>query len=97
MTNPAKEQKRNAQIEAARRCLFTNIFLMTFFIVEFLILILLVEKGNRQYYLSVLTTPVKAALPICTTIGNFGTVQFVIAEYYKYFQILLSQIRFLRN
>ena len=63
-------------------------FLIAMFIIS-QILFQMTNKDTRSYYAAIILTVLKGALPIFSTIGNFGTVQFVIMEYYKYFQQFL--------
>ena len=87
-----QEQKCEAQIDAATRSLFTNLFLFAVFIISN-ILFLWVKKDNRPYSIAMMFTPLKGALPIFSTIGNFGTVKFVIIEYYTYFKQVFAKAR----
>ena len=89
-TSSAQEQKFEAQIEAATRSIHTNMFLIAMFIIS-QILIQLFKKETRSYYVAIIEVTLKGVLPILSTICNFGTIQSVIMEYYKYFlQILPS-------
>ena len=89
-TSSAQEQKFEAQIEAATRSIHTNMFLIAMFIIN-PILIIWFKKETRAFYAAIIFTTLKGVLPIFSTICNFGTIQSVIMEYYKYFlQILPS-------
>ena len=89
-TSSAQEQKFEAQIEAATRSIHTNMFLIAMFIIS-QILIIWFKKETRAFYAAIIFTTLKGVLPIFSTICNFGTIQSVIMEYYKYFlQILPS-------
>jgi hypothetical protein len=74
-----------AQILAAKRTLTTNAVLSTIFLVVFA-LMMICSTSNRRYYSVVVLTILKGALPIFTTIANFGTVQFVITQYWHYIE-----------
>jgi hypothetical protein len=58
---------------------------MSVFVIS-VVLVLLEKKDKRPFTAAFILTPLKGALPICSTIGNFGTIQFVVMEYYKYFK-----------
>ena len=85
LRNAEKEAKRLAQILSAKRSLVTNLSCCSIFVVGHLIIILL-PKGARSYFSVIVFTLVKGAMPILTTIANFGTMQFVISQYFDYFQ-----------
>jgi hypothetical protein len=40
----------------------------------------------RGYYSAIIFNIMKALLPTFTTIANFGTIQFVILQYWEYFK-----------
>jgi hypothetical protein len=81
--NAEKEEKRTAQILSAKRSLTTNLSCVSIFIVGHIIIVLL-PKSIRSYFSVIVFTFVKGAMPILTTIANFGTVQFIIAQYCNY-------------
>jgi hypothetical protein len=68
-----QEQKCEAQIQAASRSLITNVLLIAVFIISNIVF-LLANKNKWPFYFAIITTPLKGALPIFSTIGNFGTV-----------------------
>jgi hypothetical protein len=74
-----------AQILAAKRTLTTNAVLSTIFLVVFAVM-MVCSTSNRRYYSVVVLTILKGALPIFTTIANFGTIQFVIMQYWHYIE-----------
>ena len=74
------QEKCNAQILSAKRSLITNVCLIFFFMASHCIVVLLPEK-ERIYFCVIVFAIAKGAMPICTTIANFGTVQFVISQY----------------
>ena len=78
--NRENQEKCNAQILCAKRSLITNVCLIFFFMVSHCIVVLLPEK-ERFYFTVIVFAIAKGAMPICTTIANFGTVQFVISQY----------------
>jgi hypothetical protein len=85
-----------AQILAAKRTLTTNAVLSTIFLAVFALMMICLTS-NRRYYSVVVLTILKGALPIFTTIANFGTIQFVIMQYWHYIEssqiiILIKQL-----
>ena len=86
------DENSRAQILAAKRTLMTNAILSSIFLVVFG-LMMICSTSNRRYYSVVVLTMLKGALPIFTTIANFGTVQYVIKQYWHYLkssQIFIS-------
>ncbi len=69
------------------RSLITNLSCLSIFVVGHIIIVLL-PKSISSFFSVIVFTLVKGALPILTTIANFGTIQFVISQYYDYFQSL---------
>jgi len=79
-----QEQKKcQAQILAAQRSLQTNLVLGGLFCITFCI-VLLVSKSLRVYLTVILFSVMKAAMPLLTTLVNFGTVQSVAGQYWNY-------------
>ena len=78
--NRENEEKCNAQISSAKRSLITNVCLITFFMVSHVI-VLLLPQTERIYFTVIVFAIAKGAMPICTTIANFGTVQYVVSQY----------------
>ncbi len=79
-----QEQKKcQAQILAAQRSLQTNLVLGGLFCITFCI-VLFVSKGLRVYLTVILFSVMKAAMPLLTTLVNFGTVQSVAGQYWNY-------------
>ena len=83
------EEKQKAQILCAKRSLMTNLLCCLLFIVGHIMVVLL-PTDVRIYISVIIFTTVKGAMPILTTISNFGTVQSVIFQYGQYFQNLFS-------
>ena len=79
-----EEEKTMLQILAAERTLKTNGILGIFFAVLFYI-ILTASKEARVYLQVIISAIIKAALPLLTTIANFGTIQHVVKKYWNYF------------
>jgi hypothetical protein len=46
-----------------------------------------VSKQTRVYLYVIIFSTFKAALPLLTTIANFGTVQFVARHYWSYIKL----------
>ena len=84
-SNKNKEtEKHLAQMVAAKRSIVTNIVLGFLFI--FLLgVIMLVPSTWRPYCFAVIFSFIKVAMPVLTTISNFGTVQFVLLQYWNSF------------
>jgi len=78
------EEKLKAQILCAKRSLITNLFCCLLFIVGHAVVVFLPTDVRIQISVIIFTT-VKGAMPILTTISNFGTVQSVIFQYWEYF------------
>ena len=71
------------QVVAALRSMVTNLVLTLIFILVFGIM-MLCSTSNRRYYSVIVLNCLKGALPIFTTIANFGTVRFVVLQYWQY-------------
>ena len=80
-----QEEKIMLQIAAAERSLKTNGFIVISFAIVFCI-IMAVSKETRVYFHSIAFALIKSALPLLTTIANFGTIQHVARQYWNYFQ-----------
>ena len=79
-----QEQKKcQAQILAAERSLNTNLVLGLLFCITFTVF-LFVSKNLRVYLTVIVFSVMKAALPLLTTLANFGTVQSVASQYWNY-------------
>jgi hypothetical protein len=77
-------EKHHAQISAAKRSIVTNVVLGSLFI--FLLgVIMLVPPTWRPYCFAIIFSFIKVAMPVLTTISNFGTVQFVLSQYWNSF------------
>ena len=79
-----QEQKKcQAQILAAERSLHTNLVLGVLFFITFCTL-MFVSKSLRVYLTVIIFSVMKAAMPLMTTLANFGTVQSVACQYWDY-------------
>jgi len=83
--NLEAEKKNEALIEAAKRCLQTNAILGLLFLLA-LISIMIFSRERRSYFSALIFTFMKGSVPVFTTIANFGTVQFVISQYWEYYR-----------
>jgi len=79
------EEKLKAQILCAKRSLITNLFCCLLFVFGHAMVVLL-PTDVRIYISVIIFTTVKGAMPILTTIANFGTVQSVVSQYWEYFR-----------
>ena len=80
-----ENDKIQAQFRAAKRSMITNLILTAIFIL-LMSLVLLIPVSVRQVCMEVMLSFTKVAMPIMTTIANFGTVQFVVRQYWKSWQ-----------
>jgi hypothetical protein len=81
----ASEEKTEAQILAAKRSLITNLVLIG----QSLLIDMTMPFIAKEYlglFIVFCFTILKGALPILTTIANFGTVANVITQYWTYLQ-----------
>jgi hypothetical protein len=77
------DENTEAQILAAKRSLITNLVLIG----QSLLIALaipIIEKEYLPFYAVFTCTILKGALPICTTIVNYGTVANMISKYWEY-------------
>ena len=81
--NLEAEKKNQAQIQAAKRCLQTNAVLGLLFLLA-LVSIMMYSRERRAFFSCLVFTIMKSSLPVFTTIANYGTVQFVIFQYWQY-------------
>ncbi len=79
------EEKIQAQISAAERSLKTNFVVAGLFFSLFGLLIVM-PKTAKAYFTIIYFSLLKTALPVLTAIANFGTVQSVVTQYWKYFK-----------
>jgi hypothetical protein len=77
--------KNEAQISAAKRSNKTNLILGILFFAMFTI-VTLTPKQIRPYFASFIFSVMKTSMPVFTTIANFGTIQFVLTQYWNYFK-----------
>ncbi len=76
-----EDNLKSQQISSAKRSLQTNLALITLFIS---VLVFLYFIPNRQFLSVLIFSMLKGALPIFTTVANFGTIRLVIRQYYEY-------------
>jgi hypothetical protein len=76
-----EDNLKSQQISSAKRSLQTNLALITLFI---FVLVFLYFIPNRQFLSVLIFSMLKGALPIFTTVANFGTIRSVIRQYYEY-------------
>ena len=69
----------------------TNFILSLVFILVFGTMMIF-SSVNRRYYAMIFLNILKGALPIGTAIANFGTVQFVVVQYWQYIQHAFKSI-----
>jgi hypothetical protein len=74
-------EKIEAQISAAKRSMITNLILGGIFCI-FAALLVFLPDHLRPFGCEILLSFFKAAMPIFTTIANFGTVRFVLSQYW---------------
>ena len=79
------KEKCEAQILAAKRSLITNMVLTALCVLTNSAFVFLSPDFIPYFTVLVLST-LKGALPISTTVANFGTVVNVISMYLKYFE-----------
>ena len=82
-TGADSEEKTEAQILAAKRSLITNLVLIG----QSLLIDMampLISKEYFSFFIVFCFTILKGALPILTTIANFGTVANFISQYWTY-------------
>jgi ABC-type multidrug transport system permease subunit len=72
---------KSQQISSAKHSLQTNLALITLF---FFVLVFLYFIPNQQFLSVLIFSMLKGALPIFTTVANFGTIRSVIRQYYEY-------------
>ena len=78
-------EKIQAQIAAAKRSMITNLILGGIFCF-FGALAMFIPSHLRPFFASTIFSFFKATMPIFTTIANFGTVQFVLSQYWHSYQ-----------
>ena len=76
------------QLLAAKRSLKTNLLLIFAFVFVYGIAILL---PRREIFCLIVLSVMKGAMPIFTTIANFGTIQSVVLQYRDFFKLKLGQ------
>jgi hypothetical protein len=83
--NQEAQRRRQAQIQAAKRSLQTNAILGLLFILA-MISIMMFSRERRAFFSCLFFSIMKSSLPAFTTIANYGTVKFVISQYWQYFE-----------
>jgi hypothetical protein len=81
--NLEAEKRNQAQIQAAKRGLQTNAVLGLLFLLA-LVSIMMYSQERRAFFSCFIFTIMKSSLPAFTTIANYGTVQFVMSQYWQY-------------
>jgi hypothetical protein len=76
-----KDNLVSRQLISAKKSLETNLLILVVFFFLFAILIML---PNREFFSVLAFTVLKGAMPLLTTIVNFGTVQSVMRQYCEY-------------
>ena len=92
MFEQKEAERKEAQILAAERSMKTNFVIGGWFCLFLFIQIVLVPKAFRDQVAVLVGSATRAALPILTAIANFGTVQFVVLEYWRGFQRAILNI-----
>ena len=77
-----ENDKIQAQFMAAKCSMMTNLILIAIFIL-LMSLTLLIPVSVRLVCMEIMFSFTKVAMPIMTTIANFGTVKFVVRQYWK--------------
>ncbi len=77
------EERRQAEIRAAKRSIETNLVVGLVFFLVYGIFILM-SSEIRQSFGIIAFSMLKGLLPIFTTVANFGTVHSVMLQYWKY-------------
>ena len=76
-------EKNKAQIVAAERSMSTNLVVGGWFCLFLVIQIVIVPKSLREHVGLIVCSAMRGVLPIFTTIANFGTVRFVVSQYWN--------------
>ena len=77
------ETRLEAEILAAKRSLKTNAFFILF-LIGMMFSLILVNRSLRPSLANLLSTSVKAILPLFTAVANFGTVYNVLVKYIQF-------------
>ena len=88
-TKVCQEALQAKQLSSAKRSLETNFFLLLAFMSVFVTLIILPKK---EVFSLIAFSTMKGAMPILTTIVNFGTIRSVMAQYKEGLKHTLSDI-----
>jgi hypothetical protein len=88
MFEMAEKERTEAQIMAAVRSMKTNLIVGGSFCLFFFVLLVIVPKSLQQFVSVICFSSLRGALPILTTVANFGTVQSVVCQYWRSFQAL---------
>jgi hypothetical protein len=79
------QEKFDAQVLAAKRSLITNLVLTALCVLTNSAIVFL-PPDFIPYFTVLILSSIKGALPISTTMANFGTVANVISMYLNYFE-----------
>jgi hypothetical protein len=80
---------KKRQLTAAKRSLYTNLFLIFTFTFVYAIIVLL---PRREIFCLFVLSVMKGSMPIFTTIANFGTIHSVVSQYWDFLKGELSQL-----
>ena len=83
------EERRQAEIRAAKRSIETNLILVVVFFVVYGAFVVMSSDLRQNYSLFAFST-LKGLLPITTTIANFGTIHSVLLQYWSFFKASLN-------
>ena len=86
--NLEHETRLEAEILAAKRSLKTNAF-FTLFLGGMMVSLILVNRSLRPSLANLLSSSVKAILPLFTAVANFGTVHDVLVKYIQFVKCTL--------
>jgi hypothetical protein len=84
------DEQTEAQALAAKRSLITNLVLIGQFLLTDMAMPF-IAKEYLLFYVALIFPTLKGALPILTTIANFGTVANVISLYWAYLKHKLNR------
>ena len=86
MFKMADIERNEAQIMASVRSMKTNLVVGCCFCVFFFVLLVITPKSLQPFFAAICFSTLRAALPILTTVANFGTVQSVVCQYLRSIQ-----------
>jgi hypothetical protein len=82
-----KGDGHEAEMLAAKRSLITNIVFLSLAVV-INVGLLFVDDNVRPFFTAIILSVLKGALPVFMTITNFGTVQFVVVQYWQHLKTI---------